>query len=50
MTQQTMTKEQWKYSEHTHALADTGDYEWYVQFTNERKRELKKNSMAKRNI
>lgn len=34
MTQQTMTKEQWKYSEHTHALADTGDYEGYVQFTN----------------
>ena len=34
MTQEKMTKDQWKYSEHTYALADTGDYEGYVQFTN----------------
>ena len=26
--------EKWKYTEHSYAIADTGDYESYVQFTN----------------
>ena len=29
-----MTKEKWSFKTHTSALADTGDYESYVQFTN----------------
>jgi len=29
-----MSKQKWSYSVHSNALADTGDYESYVQFTN----------------
>ena len=29
-----MPKEKWSFKTHTFALADTGDYEGYVQFTN----------------
>jgi hypothetical protein len=29
-----MSKQKWSFSTHTSALADTGDYEGYVQFTN----------------
>ena len=29
-----MSKEKWSFKTHTSALADTGDYEGYVQFTN----------------
>lgn len=29
-----MSKQKWSFSTHTSALADTGDYDSYVQFTN----------------
>lgn len=31
-----MSKQKWSFTTHTSALADTGDYEDYVQFTNGR--------------
>jgi hypothetical protein len=29
-----MSKQKWEFSEHSEALADTGDYDYYVRFTN----------------
>jgi hypothetical protein len=29
-----MSKQKWKFTEHSEALADTGDYDYYVSFTN----------------
>lgn len=34
MEKETEKKEKWSFKTHTSALADTGDYEGYVQFTN----------------